>query len=215
MPTITIDHNKWLTAKVQHIESVLAQLLPEAGSEPEKLHSAMRYAVLGGGKRIRGALVYGAGEAIMQASTSVMAQGKALDHAAAAVELIHAYSLVHDDLPCMDNDTLRRGQPTTHIKFDEATAMLAGDALQPLAFELLATMPVAPALVVQSVTVLARAAGSSGMAGGQAIDCDSVGKQLDSSQLQAMHRMKTGAMLKASILLGGGSRSQLVATANA
>lgn len=203
MSTLTLDHSEWLAAKVAHIEDVLSSFLPSAETEPSSLHKAMRYAVLGGGKRVRAALVYGAGEAVMQSNTSGLAQEKALDHAAAAVELIHAYSLVHDDLPCMDNDTLRRGQPTTHIQFDEATAMLAGDALQPLAYELLASMPVAPALVVQSVSVLAKASGSLGMAGGQAIDCDSVGIQLTAAQLQTMHRMKTGAMLKASILLGG------------
>jgi farnesyl diphosphate synthase len=127
----------------------------------------------------------------------------ALDHAAAAVELIHAYSLVHDDLPCMDDDTLRRGRPTTHVKFGEATAMLAGDALQPLAFELLAQMPIAPALIVQATEILARSAGSLGMAGGQAIDCASVGMALTREQLQTMHVMKTGAMLVASVQLGG------------
>lgn len=126
-----------------------------------------------------------------------------MDRAAAAVELIHAYSLVHDDLPCMDNDTLRRGRPTAHIHYDEATAMLAGDALQPLAFELLAGMPIAPALVVQATQVLARAAGSLGMAGGQAIDLHSVGKTLTRDELQVMHSMKTGAMLAASVTLGG------------
>jgi farnesyl diphosphate synthase len=119
------------------------------------------------------------------------------------VELIHAYSLVHDDLPCMDDDKLRRGRPTTHVQFDEACAMLAGDALQPLAFELLAQMPIAPALIVQAITQLAQAAGSAGMAGGQAIDCESVGIALDRDQLQEMHSMKTGAMLQASVLLGG------------
>lgn len=167
MSTLTLDHDKWLTDKVEHIAGFLASSLPTEQVKPTTLHAAMRYAVLGGGKRIRAALVYGAGEAIMQSNTSTMAQEKALDHAAAAVELIHAYSLVHDDLPCMDNDTLRRGQPTVHIEFDEATAMLAGDALQPLAYELLANMPVAPALVVQAVSILAKAAGSEGMAGGK------------------------------------------------
>src|SRR5690606_15643474 len=131
------------------------------------------------------------------------AQEIALDHAAAAVELIHAYSLVHDDLPCMDDDALRRGQPTVHVRFNEATAMLAGDALQPLAFELLSEMPIAPALVVQASNVLARASGSLGMAGGQAIDGESVGRILTQEQLQQMHGMKAGALLQASVVLGG------------
>ena len=193
----------WLTAHVQRIEKALDSLLPEAAMPPQTLHEAMRYAVLGGGKRVRAALVYAAGEAAVPTAGASAAHAMALDHAAAAVELIHAYSLVHDDLPCMDNDDLRRGQPTVHIKFDEATAMLAGDALQPLAFELLAQMPVAPALIVQATELLARSAGSLGMAGGQAIDCASVGKSLSPEQLQTMHVMKTGAMLSASVLLGG------------
>jgi hypothetical protein len=170
--------------------------MPDSSVVPARLHEAMRYAVLGGGKRIRAALVYAAGEACAPTGkTLASAQNIALDHAAAAVELIHAYSLVHDDLPCMDDDDLRRGRPTVHVQFDEATAMLAGDALQPLAFELLAQMPIAPALVVQAVEMLARCAGSLGMAGGQAIDCASTGLSLDQEQLQAMHAMKTGAMM--------------------
>ncbi|NHC61984.1 polyprenyl synthetase family protein [Paenalcaligenes suwonensis] len=185
------------------MEQVLASMLPAEDVKPQRLHQAIRYAVLGGGKRVRAALVYAAGEAVLQGAAPTAAQEKALDLAAAAVELIHAYSLVHDDLPCMDDDTLRRGRPTVHIQFDEATAMLAGDALQPLAFELLASMPVAPALTVQAVTLLAKAAGSMGMAGGQAIDCESVGVALNLEQLQEMHRLKTGAMLKTSIVLGG------------
>src|SRR3546814_306826 len=142
--------------------------------------------------------------------TPASAQEIGLDHAAAAVELIHAYSLIHDDLPCMDDDTLRRGRPTVHVCFNEATAMLAGDALQPLAFELLGLMPIAPALIVQATQLLARSAGSLGMVGGQAIDCESVGVALSKEQLQQMHSMKTGAMLEASVLLGGivaGARS--------
>lgn len=203
MGATQVDFSAWLTGRAEHIEAVLHQQLPEAGVQPEKLHQAMRYAVLGGGKRVRAALVYAAGEASIQSGSAASAQGIALDHAAAAVELIHAYSLVHDDLPCMDDDTLRRGRPTVHVQFDEATAMLAGDALQPLAFEILAQMPIAPALVVQAVEILARASGSWGMAGGQAIDCDSVGATLTREQLQTMHVMKTGAMLQASVLLGG------------
>ncbi|MGB6105165.1 MAG: polyprenyl synthetase family protein [Pusillimonas sp.] len=199
----TIDFPMWLGDRVQHIETVLEQFLPQATVVPESLHEAMRYAVLGGGKRVRAALVYAAGEASLQSGTPASAQEIALDHAAAAVELIHAYSLVHDDLPCMDDDDLRRGRPTVHVRFNEATAMLAGDALQPLAFELLGLMPIAPALIVQATQLLARSAGSLGMVGGQAIDCDSVGLALSGDQLQQMHSMKTGAMLEASVLLGG------------
>lgn len=197
------DFSVWLSQRIQHTERVLDQLLPPADMAPPLLHQAMRYAVLGSGKRVRAALVYAAGEASISSGSAVSAQDMALDYAAAAVELIHAYSLVHDDLPCMDDDTLRRGRPTTHVKFGEATAMLAGDALQPLAFELLAQMPIAPALIVQAIEVLARSAGSLGMAGGQAIDCASVGLDLTRDQLQTMHAMKTGAMLVASVQLGG------------
>lgn len=197
------DFPVWLDERVQHIEDVLDQLLPDAQTPPEVLHHAMRYAVLGGGKRIRAALVYAAGEASRQPGVAESAQKLALDHAAAAVELLHAYSLVHDDLPCMDDDDLRRGRATVHVQYNEAIAMLVGDALQPLAFELLTQMPVAPALVVQASQLLARAVGSEGMVGGQAIDCASVGSRLTSDELQQMHRMKTGALLEASVLLGG------------
>lgn len=199
----TIGFSEWLAERVQHIEGVLEQLLPPARTVPASLHESMRYAVLGGGKRVRACLVYAAGEASLQSGTAASAQMIALDHAAAAVELIHAYSLVHDDLPCMDDDALRRGRPTVHVMYGEATAMLAGDALQPLAFELLGLMPIAPALTVQATQLLARSAGSLGMVGGQAIDCESVGVSLSSEQLQQMHSMKTGAMLEASVLLGG------------
>ena len=198
-----IDFQAWLANRVKQVESRLAGVLPAADVLPARLHEAMRYAVLGGGKRIRAALVYAAGEASLQSVPAAAPQQIALDHAAAAVELIHAYSLVHDDLPCMDDDTLRRGQPTVHVKFDEATAMLAGDALQPLAFEALGAMPVAPALVVQAIQLLTSAVGSQGMVGGQAIDCESVGRALAQNELQQMHRMKTGALLEASVLLGG------------
>jgi farnesyl diphosphate synthase len=192
----------WLQGRAQHVETVLNEYLPGADTPPGRLHEAMRYAVLGGGKRVRAALVYAAGQAC-QVSGSTVAVAASLDRAAAAVELIHAYSLVHDDLPCMDDDVLRRGRPTTHVQFDEATAMLAGDALQPLAFELLAEMPIAPALVVQATRSLAQAAGSLGMAGGQAIDLHSVGRTLSRDELQTMHTMKTGAMLACSVALGG------------
>lgn len=197
------DFQSWLRSRIRQVEETLDQTLASIDVVPGRLHEAMRYAVLGGGKRIRAALVYAAGEASLQSGSAAPAQQIALDQAAAAVELVHAYSLVHDDLPCMDDDTLRRGRPTVHVQFDEATAMLAGDALQPLAFETLASMPIAPALVVQAIQLLARAIGSQGMVGGQAIDCDSVGRVLAQDDLQQMHRMKTGALLEASVLLGG------------
>lgn len=202
MKQIQLAFPEWLQGRVRHVEDVLDDLLPPADAVPARLHEAMRYAVLGGGKRVRAALVYAAGQAC-PVSGSVPAVEASLDRAAAAVELIHAYSLVHDDLPCMDDDVLRRGRPTTHVQFDEATAMLAGDALQPLAFELLASMPIAPALIVQATQSLARAAGSQGMAGGQAIDLFSVGRSLSRDDLQLMHSMKTGAMLACSVALGG------------
>jgi len=193
----------WLVACVARTDQALDAILPAADAMPARLHQAMRYAVLGSGKRIRAALVYAAGEASLGSSAPTSAQTVALDDAAAAVELIHAYSLVHDDLPCMDDDALRRGRPTVHVQYDEATAMLVGDALQPLAFDALAQLPIAPALAIQAIRILAHAAGSLGMAGGQAIDCDSIGKLLSRAQMEHMHLLKTGAMLKASVLLGG------------
>jgi len=197
----------WLGARVTQVNQTLDDVLPAADATPARLHQAMRYAALGPGKRIRAALVYAAGEATVAAwaktSTQTSAQTVALNHAAAAVELIHAYSLVHDDLPCMDNDALRRGRPTVHIQYDEATAMLVGDALQSLAFDTLAQLPVAPALAIQAVQILAKATGSQGMAGGQAIDCESIGKSLTRAQMEQMHTLKTGALLQASVLLGG------------
>lgn len=193
---------QWLEQHIERTELFLEQQMPQ-NANPVLLHEAMRYAVLGGGKRVRAALVYAAGEAAVHGAELSSAQIKALDHAAAAVEMIHAYSLVHDDLPCMDDDELRRGRPTVHIAYDEATAMLVGDALQAQAFELLAEMPIAPALVVQAVSALAKAAGSQGMVGGQAIDCASVDKTLNLEQLRQMHLLKTGAMLEVSVLLGG------------
>ena len=198
------NFDAWLRDRVDHVAAVLDDLLPPVQDDPARLHEAMRYAVLGPGKRVRPALVYAAGEASRTPNGTAASQDLALDAAAAAVELIHAYSLIHDDLPCMDDDDLRRGRPTVHRQFDdEALAMLAGDALQPLAFDCLAQMPIAPALTVQAVQLLARAAGSDGMVGGQAIDCASVGRALPIAALQHMHRMKTGALLEASVLLGG------------
>lgn len=196
--------DKWLQEAVAHVTLVLDEFLPPgAPDDPAHLHTAMRYAVLGPGKRVRAVLVRASGEACVSAGPLPTALDVALDGAGVAVELIHAYSLVHDDLPCMDDDDLRRGRPTVHRQFDEALAMLVGDALQPLAFESLAQMPVAPALIVQAVQVLSRAAGSEGMVGGQALDCAHVGHVLSVEALQAMHRMKTGALLEASVLLGG------------
>ena len=202
MSTGSMHFQDWLAACVNNVEAALEKALPGANEVPVELHEAMRYATLGGGKRIRATLVYAAGRAALQQGVAMDSYGHALDKAAAAVELIHAYSLIHDDLPCMDDDVLRRGQPTVHVRFGEATAMLAGDALQPLAFSELAQMPVAPALVVQAVQVLGRVAGSLGMVGGQAIDLASVNQTLTLEQLQFMHRLKTGALIEGSVLLG-------------
>jgi farnesyl diphosphate synthase len=180
------------------IEEVLARWLPRADSRPTRLHMAMRYAVLGGGKRVRPTLVYASGLAL-----GVPRQR--LDGPAAAVELVHAYSLIHDDLPAMDDDDLRRGKPTCHKAFDEATAILAGDAIQALAFYILAHDPEMvgqPALRLRMLECLARASGSRGMAGGQAIDLDATGKSLDIVELENMHILKTGALIRASVTLG-------------
>ena len=205
MSLSAVDFSAWLSERAQHVEQVLARVLPQEDAVPARLHHAMRYSVLGGGKRVRAALVYAAAHACRSPlSTQPDAERDwAQDLAAAAVELVHAYSLVHDDLPCMDDDVLRRGRPTVHVQFDEATALLAGDALQPLAFDLLAQMPIAPPLIVQAIRDLAQAAGSLGMAGGQAIDLESVGKALTQQALQQMHVLKTGALLGASVSLGG------------
>lgn len=187
------------------VELALDARLPPARNAPTRLHEAMRYVTLNGGKRVRASLVYAAGEA-------VGAEDSALDMPACAVELIHAYSLVHDDLPSMDDDALRRGKPTCHIAFDEATALLTGDALQSLAFEILAEDP---ALTVSTerrarmITLLARASGSIGMAGGQSIDLASGGKTLTIEQLEEMYARKTGALIRASVLLGAHARDGL------
>jgi farnesyl diphosphate synthase len=213
MSLAAVDFSIWLAERAHYVEQVLARVLPHEEALPARLHRAMRYSVLGGGKRVRAALVFAAAQACGPALTSQQEAERVLaqDLAAAAVELVHAYSLVHDDLPCMDDDVLRRGRPTVHVQFDEATALLAGDALQPLAFDLLAQMPIAPALIVQAIRDLARAAGSLGMAGGQAIDLESVGKALTQQALQQMHLLKTGALLEASVSLGalaGGANGQ-------
>jgi farnesyl diphosphate synthase len=180
------------------IEGVLDRWLPSAATHPGRLHEAMRYSVLGGGKRIRPVLAYAAGRALG-------VPPERIDGAAAAVELIHVYSLIHDDLPAMDDDDLRRGKPTCHKAFDEAMAILAGDAIQALAFHILAHDPALvsePARRLEMIDALAVAAGSRGMAGGQAIDLGSVGQQLDIAQLEDMHIHKTGALIRASVMLG-------------
>ncbi len=180
------------------IESALARWLPASTMIPTALHSAMRYAVLGGGKRIRPILVYAAGH-------TFSIPDSALDGPACAVEMIHAYSLIHDDLPAMDNDDLRRGKPTCHRAFDEATAILAGDALQALAFEVLGEDPalnVDATTRIRMINILAAASGSRGMAGGQAIDLAAVGQDLTVTQLETMHVHKTGALIRASVQLG-------------
>ncbi len=179
------------------MEGVLAEWLPSSEIAPQRLHEAMRYAVLGGGKRVRPLLAFAAGEV-------TGADPERVQHAAAAVELIHAYSLVHDDMPAMDDDALRRGKPTVHVEFDEATALLVGDALQSLAFEILTSGPLADdaATQLKMVQLLAQASGSRGMAGGQAIDLASVGKPLDLTELEFMHIHKTGALIRAAVLLG-------------
>jgi farnesyl diphosphate synthase len=183
----------WCGERQRRIEDVLARLLPGADDSPASLSQAMRYAVLDGGKRMRPLLAYAAGEV-------TAADPDVVDRAAAAVELVHAYSLIHDDLPCMDDDTLRRGKPTCHVAFGEATALLAGDALQALAFGVLAEGRRGDR--AGSCAMLADAAGARGMAGGQAIDLDSVGTTLMLSQLETMHRMKTGALIRAAVRLG-------------
>ncbi len=191
------DFQAWASAHQSRFEDVLRQLLPQPDVAPQRLHAAMRYSVLEGGKRVRPLLAFAAGELADADSARV-------NIAAAAVELIHAYSLVHDDLPCMDNDVLRRGKPTGHVEYDEATALLVGDSLQSLAFQLLAEHQLSdqPARQLQMIKLLAVAAGSRGMAGGQAIDLASVGKQLSVPELEFMHIHKTGALIRAAVLLG-------------
>jgi len=189
------DFDTWALAELDAFETALDAWVP--ADAPAGLGAAMRYAVLDGGKRLRPLLVLAAAEAVGGSREAAL-------RAACAVELIHAYSLVHDDLPCMDNDVLRRGKPTVHVQFGVAQAMLAGDAMQALAFEVLTpgAAAVAPALQARLCGLLARAAGGAGMAGGQAIDLASVGLPLEESDLSDMHRRKTGALLKASVLMG-------------
>ena len=187
---------EWMAATQARVETALARHLPGHDCIPGDLHEAMRYATLGGGKRVRPLLAFAAGELTNAAPEK-------LEIVACAVEMIHAYSLVHDDLPCMDNDDLRRGRPTCHIEFDEPTALLVGDSLQTLAFELLATQAISePARQLEMITLLAHASGSRGMAGGQAIDLAAVGKALNQPELELMHALKTGALIRAAVLLG-------------
>lgn len=193
-----MPHQQFLADVQSHVQNLLEQYLPAETLNPQRLHSAMRHSALNPGKRLRPALVYACGEMLGCERTD-------LDIPAIVVELIHAYSLIHDDLPCMDDDDLRRGIPTCHIAFDEATAVLAGDALQTLAFELLAkdsTLKVSADTRLQMLTELSIASGSQGMGGGQAIDLAMTDQQSDIVTLEAMHRMKTGALIDVSIKLG-------------
>ena len=187
----------------QRVEMALGQALPSASLSPQRLHAAMRHAALGGGKRIRPLLVYATGSLFGT-------EERWLDAPATAVELIHAYSLVHDDLPAMDNDVLRRGRPTVHVAYGEATAILAGDALQSLAFEILAEAPVASELRVAWLRALSTAAGAAGMCGGQALDVEATGKIQALVDLECMHRLKTAALIRTSVRMGalGGSVDQ-------
>ena len=202
------DLSVWTSQQLQRVEAGLALWVacPETCPAPAGLGEAMRYAVLDGGKRLRPLLV-------MAACEAVGGNPEAALRAACAVELIHAYSLVHDDMPCMDNDVLRRGKPTVHVQFGEAQALLAGDALQALAFELLTPQDASVSAATQAVLcrMLAQAAGFRGMAGGQAIDLASVGKPISSAQLHDMHRLKTGALLQASVLMGAACGSPTAA----
>ena len=179
------------------LDAALEQVLPSPDHEPLRLHAAMRHAVLNGGKRMRPLLVHATGSAFGADATG-------LDVAAVAVELIHCYSLVHDDLPAMDDDALRRGQPTVHVAFDEATAILAGDALQSLAFDVLAQAPLPAERRVAMLAELARASGAGGMCGGQALDIDATGKPagIRIDALERLHAMKTGALLRSAVRLG-------------
>jgi farnesyl diphosphate synthase len=191
------DFQAWMGGIQARMESVLARLLPAAHVAPARLHEAMRYATLEGGKRVRPLLAFAAGEVCGAAP-------ERLEIAAAAVELIHAYSLVHDDLPCMDDDVLRRGKPTVHVEYNEATALLVGDALQSLAFQLLSENRLAddPRLQLEMIKTLAVAAGSRGMAGGQQIDLEATGKTLTLPELEFMHIHKTGALIRAAVTMG-------------
>ena len=185
----------WMESVRQRTETALDRYLPPAAHNPARLHEAMRYACLSGGKRFRPILVHAAGA--FSGATS-----ESLDACAAAVEMIHVYSLVHDDMPCMDDDSLRRGRPTCHVQYDEATALLVGDALQTQAFVTLTDAKLSAATIHDLVRTLARASGAAGMAGGQAIDLAAVGHPLNEAELEQMHIMKTGALIRAAIRMG-------------
>ncbi|QMT36215.1 polyprenyl synthetase family protein [Neisseria wadsworthii] len=190
------DLELWQQKAQAQTELALERVLPANHAVPNTLHEAMRYATLGGGKRLRPLLV-------LAASELGEADFTAVEQAMAAIEMVHVYSLVHDDMPAMDNDSLRRGKPTCHVQYDEATALLVGDALQTLAFDVLsrpANLPAARQL--KMVAVLAKAAGSLGMAGGQAIDLANVGKAMNQAELEQMHGLKTGALIRAAVMLG-------------
>ena len=186
------DH--WATVHRARVEAALTRWTPASELSSGRLLEAMRYSATGGGKRLRALLAYASAEAIG-------ASAELADHAAVAVELIHTYSLIHDDMPCMDNDDLRRGKPTSHVLFGDATAMLAGDALQPLAFAVLLGAPATASGVVSATHELAEGSGAYGMAGGQAIDLANVGKSMTRAALEEMHAMKTGAMFEAAIVI--------------
>ena len=198
----------WQRTVQADMETILQQFLPAAGQAPVMLHEAMHYAVLDGGKRVRPLLVYAAGELFD-------AHADALARAAAAVEMIHAYSLVHDDMPCMDDDALRRGKPTVHKQYDEATALLVGDALQAQAFKILAEGHLEAARKVAMISTLAQASGSLGMCGGQAIDLAAVGIALSLQELEQMHKLKTGALLAAAVTMGALAGKTLLAAETA
>ena len=202
----TPDFEAWSRDVAGRLEAALVELLPPARIVPTRLHDAMRYSTLGGGKRVRAMLVFGAGEV-------TEADPRRLEVVASAIEMIHAYSLIHDDLPCMDDDVLRRGKPTCHVEFDEATALLAGDALQSLAFQLLSENQLAESATTQlgMIQLFAAACGSRGMAGGQAIDLDSVGKAISVPELEFMHILKTGALIRASVIMGAHCGAELSA----
>jgi farnesyl diphosphate synthase len=191
------DFQDWAREVATDMERTLAALLPDPSLPPTRLHMAMRYSTLNGGKRVRPMLALAAGLVTDAAPERVKV-------VSAAVEFIHAYSLIHDDLPCMDDDVLRRGRPTCHIEFDEATALLAGDALQALAFEIVSTHKLASSAdrQIEMIQLFSRACGSHGMAGGQAIDLASVGKPMTLPELEFMHILKTGALIRASVHLG-------------
>lgn len=192
---MSLDFPTW-SRHVQHtVEQYLAQHLPTTAHTPTRLHEAMRYTTLGGGKRVRPLLCFAAGHLVDASEDSLSA-------VAASIEAIHVYSLVHDDMPCMDDDVLRRGKPTCHVQYNEPTALLVGDALQSRAFEWLADAPLPAAQRINLVKQLAHAAGSQGMAGGQAIDLDSVGVALSLPELEMMHILKTGALIRAAIRMG-------------